>query len=47
MEAAKLECGLAWGKMKNSDSGHKRWIQTLNCFSYINGYKEEGMYQDS
>jgi len=43
MKAAKSEGGLTRGRMRNSDSGHKCWIQTLNHFSYINDCMEEGI----
>ena len=39
----KSEGGLYRERMKNSDSGHKCWIQTLNHFSYINYCMEEGI----
>ena len=43
MKAVKSEGGLSRGRMRNSDSGHKCWIQTLNHFSYINNCMEEGI----
>ena len=43
MKVAKSEGGLSRGRMRNSDSGHKCWIQTLNHFSYINDCMEEGI----
>ena len=36
MKAAKSEGGLSRGRMINSDSGHKCWVQTLNHFSDVN-----------
>ena len=32
MKAAKSECRLCRERMRNSDSGHKCWIQTLTTF---------------
>ena len=43
MKAAKSEGGLSRGRMKNSDSGHKCWVQTLNHFSDINQRMEENV----
>ena len=43
MKAAKSEDGLSRGRMRNSDSGYKCWIQALNHFSCINNCMEEGM----
>ena len=43
MKVAKSEGGLSRGRMKNNDSGHKCWIQTLNHFSDINDCMEEGI----
>ena len=40
MKTAKLEGG---GRMRNGDSGHKCWIQSLNHFSYINYCMEGGI----
>ena len=36
MNTAKSERGLSRGRMRNSDSGHKCWVQTLNHFSDVN-----------
>ena len=36
MKAAKSERGMSRGRMRNSDSGHKCWVQTLNHFSDVN-----------
>ena len=36
MKAAKFEGGLSRGRMRNSDSGHKCCVQTLNHFSDAN-----------
>ena len=36
MKAAKSEWGLSRGRMRNSDSSHKYWVQTLNHFSDVN-----------
>jgi len=38
MKVAKSEGGLTRGRIRNSDSGIKCWIQTLNLFSYINNW---------
>ena len=43
MKAAKSEGGLSRGRMKNSDSGHKCWVQTLNHFSDVNQRMEESV----
>ena len=43
MKAAKSEGGLSRGRMRNNDSGHKCWVQTLNHFSDINQCMEEGV----
>ena len=43
MKAAKSEGGLSRGRMRNSDSGHKCWVLTLNHFSDINQRMEEGV----
>ena len=43
MKAAKSEDGLSRGRMRNSDSGHKCWMQTLNHFVDINQHMEEGV----
>jgi len=43
MKAAKSEGGLSRGRMRNNDSGHKCWVQTLNHFSDINQRMEEGV----
>jgi len=43
MKVAKSEGGLTRGRMRNSDSCHKCWIQTLNHFTYINDCMEEGI----
>ncbi|KAI3378566.1 hypothetical protein SNEBB_000964 [Seison nebaliae] len=43
MKAAKSEGGLSRGRMRNSDSGHKCWVQTLNHFSDVNQRMEEGI----
>jgi len=36
IKAAKSESGLSRGRMRNSDSGHKSLVQTLNHFSNLN-----------
>ena len=36
MKADKSEGGLSRWRMRNSDSGHKCWMQTLNHFSDVN-----------
>ncbi len=43
MKAAKSEGGLSRGRMRNNDSGHKCWVQTLNHFSDINQRMEDGV----
>ncbi|KAG7255818.1 hypothetical protein CRUP_017527 [Coryphaenoides rupestris] len=43
MKAAKSEGGLSRGRMRNSDSGHKCWVQTLSHFSDVNKRMEEGV----
>ncbi|KAM6992309.1 uncharacterized protein LKV04_008361 [Tautogolabrus adspersus] len=43
MKAAKSDGGLSRGRMRNSDSGHKCWVQTLNHFSDVNQCMEEGV----
>ncbi len=44
MKAAKSEGGLSKGRrMRNSDSGHRCWVLTLNHFSNINQRMEEGV----
>ena len=43
MKAARSEGGLSRGRMRNSDSGHKCWVQTLNHFAYVNQRMEEGV----
>ena len=43
MKAAKSEGGLSRGRMRNCDSGHKCWVQTLNHFSDVNQRMEEGV----
>ncbi|CAB4039507.1 Hypothetical predicted protein [Paramuricea clavata] len=43
MKAAKSEGGLSRGRMRNSDSGHKCWVQTLNHFSDVNQRMEESV----
>ena len=43
MKAAKSEGGLSRGKMRNSDSGHRCWVLTLNHFSNVNQRMEEGV----
>ena len=43
MKTAKLEGGLSRGRMRNCDSSHKCWIQTLNHFCYINDCMKEGI----
>lgn len=43
MKAAKSEGGLSRGRMRNSDSGHKCWVQTLNHFADVNQRMEEGV----
>lgn len=43
MKAAKSEGGLSRRRMKNSDSGHKCGVNTLNHFSDINQRMEEGV----
>lgn len=47
MKAAKSEGGLSRGRMKNSDSGHKCWVQTLNHFANVNQHMEEGVKKNS
>ena len=46
MKAAKSEGGLSRGRMKNADSGHKCWVQTLNHFSDVNQRMEERVRMD-
>ena len=36
MKAAKSEGGLSRGRMRNSDSSHKCWVQTLSHFADVN-----------
>ena len=43
MKAAKSEGGLNRGRMRNSDSDHKCWMQTLNHFTDVNQRMEEGV----
>ena len=43
MKAAKSEGGLSRERMKNADSGHKCWVQTLNHFSDVNQRMEESV----
>ena len=43
MKAAKSEGGLSRGRMRNSDSGQKCWVQTLNHFSDVNQRMEESV----
>ena len=43
MKAAKSEGALSRGRMRNCDSGHKCWVQTLNHFSDVNQRIEEGV----
>ena len=43
MKAAKSEEGLSRGRMRNSDSGQKCWVQTLNYFSDVNHLMEEAV----
>ena len=43
MKAAKSEGGLSRGRMRNSDSVHKCWVQTLNHFADVNQRMEEGV----
>ncbi|XP_014680947.1 PREDICTED: uncharacterized protein LOC106820867 [Priapulus caudatus] len=43
MKAAKSEGGLSRGRMRNSDSGHKCWVQTLNHFLDVNQRMKEGV----
>ena len=43
MKAARSEGGLSRGRMRNSDSGHKCWVQTLNHFADVNQHMEEGV----
>lgn len=45
MKAAKSEGGLSRGRMKNSNSGHKCWVQTLNHFSKVNQLMEADVEQ--
>ena len=40
VKAAKSEEGLRRGRMRNSDSGHKCWVQTLNHFLDVNHFLE-------
>ena len=47
MKAAKSEGGLSRGKMRNGDSGHKCWIQTLNHFSDVNHLMEVAVNKHS
>ena len=46
MKAAKSEGGLSRGRMKNADSGHKCWVQTLNHFSDVNQRMEVSVRMD-
>ena len=41
MKAAKSEGGLSRGRMRNSFSGHKYWVLTLNHFTDVNQWMEE------
>lgn len=41
MKAAKSEGELSRGRMRNSESGHKCWVQALNHFSHINHRMEK------
>ena len=43
MKSAKSEGGLSRRRMRNSDSGHKLWVQTLNHFSDVNQLMEVGV----
>ena len=43
MKAAKSEGGLSRGRMRNSDSSHKCWVQTLSHFADVNQRMEEGV----
>ena len=43
MKAAKSEGRLSRGRMSNSYSGHKCWVQALNHFAYVNQRMDEGM----
>ena len=47
MKAAKSEGGLSRGRMRNSYSGHKCWVQTLNHFADVNQRMEEGVKKHS
>ena len=47
MKAAKSEGGLSRGKMRDSDSGHKCWVQTLNHFADINQCTDGGRCQEA
>ncbi len=47
MKAAKSEGGLSRGRMRNSDSGHKCWVQTLDHFADVNHRMEESAKQHS
>ncbi|KAJ8385110.1 hypothetical protein AAFF_G00192510 [Aldrovandia affinis] len=42
-KASKSEGELSRGRMRNSDSGHKCWVQTLSHFSDVNKRMEEGV----
>ena len=52
MKAAKSEGGLIGGRMRNSESGHRCWLQTLNHLYDINllmennGEQSEDMHKD-
>ena len=46
MKAAKSEGGLSRGRMKNADSGHKCWVQTLNHSSDVNQRIVESVRMD-
>ena len=43
MKAAKSEGGLSGGRMRNIDSGHKCWVQTLNHLPDVNQRMEESV----
>ena len=43
MKAAKSEGGLSICRMRNSDSSHKCWVQTLSHFADVNQRMEEGV----
>ena len=47
MKAAKSEGRLSRGRMSNSYSGHKCWVQALNHFAYVNQRMDEGVKKHS